>query len=1061
MLLRKLNLRTIWKELLVVCSVLLFSSAFYFHIYNLHEPELLTSGEDVWFQGDMPRITENMVDRFAWGHNRLKVHPLLSLQTFPPTYALKKLGLSDYQSIQVVSVVIASLWGLTLYTLFRIFGCGKIDAVLLLMLAWSSAATIFWLPTPESYALGSISIMFALMLAIVASKKQVASWVYVVISGFSFSVTVTNWMAGILATYTTQPKKRATFITLAALLLVTALWVVEKQIFPAAGFFIGDDEEVNYMYLPYLQRITSVLLNIISHTAVTPEILTLPNYHVFGEGGFNWIMVSIQDAGLGSATIAGKIATILWGILLGLGLWSLLKTSQLRAYKITLIFTLLGQMALHILYGEETFLYSLHFLPLLLGVIAFSLFQPIRPVAIILMLLAIPLMMLNNWQQFIVTKDITVSPRNEVLNHIKNRPNDVWSIYDSHAILAIPGSLESDKAYIEPGGSFSPKVGSFGLSVWMLGKQHELIQSSDTIPASKTKQSLMWPQDSTLPSMVTSTPYYTSISSIQSNSRMSYDIQLPKKSTLTPAVVIRSVGPAGAPIFSLRWDQQRLLVNEKWQLTFDPMPKHVSLGEEGTHPWHATSPPATTIRSQQGWAFANVIFDASQPIKVRMEALNNVTSYLLPAETIGSHATFNLPDQRFSDSLNAQIAHLMMGIVKDETRPGDPTNYPLNWQRDGAYILVALARAGQLYESEVLSKAFAERDFFGGFGAEADAPGLSLWALNQVANKLNNFSYDAFLWPHIRRKAGLIEYMMTTKVPMYQPFTGEVVPQHIADHEKHLVAEPAKDGLIIGRMDHHRPLLFVNAVSYLGLLEAANFADRFGKYDDQAHWLRLAEQLKNAWEKAFTPNNENERNYISALWPTWIAENHTPLLSSRLEQRWQEQHDENNQFKSKPLWTYFNVAETHQWLYLGDTKRVWSTLEWFWQHQNSPNLYTWWEGDSEENSFGIWQNVRGWVKPKSVNPHYWTAAEMALLQMDMLAYQDNAQPRPTIVIGAGIPLEWLSKPMDVSNLRVGKYLVDWHWKNNVMEVTVTGEKPVEIQLAKHFPSSTKLQVKYQ
>ena len=50
----------------------------------------------------------------------------------------------------------------------------------------------------------------------------------------------------------------------------------------------------------------------------------------------------------------------------------------------------------------------------------------------------------------------------------------------------------------------------------------------------------------------------------------------------------------------------------------------------------------------------------------------------------------------FADALRAQIVTLQTGLVGDETRPGDPLNYPLPWLRDGAYVVVALARAGRL-----------------------------------------------------------------------------------------------------------------------------------------------------------------------------------------------------------------------------------------------------------------------------------------------------------------------------------------------------------------------------
>jgi hypothetical protein len=42
---------------------------------------------------------------------------------------------------------------------------------------------------------------------------------------------------------------------------------------------------------------------------------------------------------------------------------------------------------------------------------------------------------------------------------------------------------------------------------------------------------------------------------------------------------------------------------------------------------------------------------------------------------------------------NAQVTGLLMGLVGDEVRPGEPANYPLAWPRDGAYVVVALVRS--------------------------------------------------------------------------------------------------------------------------------------------------------------------------------------------------------------------------------------------------------------------------------------------------------------------------------------------------------------------------------
>ena len=71
----------------------------------------------------------------------------------------------------------------------------------------------------------------------------------------------------------------------------------------------------------------------------------------------------------------------------------------------------------------------------------------------------------------------------------------------------------------------------------------------------------------------------------------------------------------------------------------------------------------------------------------------------------------------------------MMGLLDRRTPPGEPTNYPLAWQRDGAAVIQGLARAGRLDVARQLVTYFAENDFFGGFGAEGtrQARGCECW----------------------------------------------------------------------------------------------------------------------------------------------------------------------------------------------------------------------------------------------------------------------------------------------------------------------------------------------
>jgi hypothetical protein len=65
-----------------------------------------------------------------------------------------------------------------------------------------------------------------------------------------------------------------------------------------------------------------------------------------------------------------------------------------------------GQLSLHLVYGSETFLYSLNFAPLLVIVAACSTLTPARPLARVLGGIAVIAFLLNNLQQFRTAIDL-------------------------------------------------------------------------------------------------------------------------------------------------------------------------------------------------------------------------------------------------------------------------------------------------------------------------------------------------------------------------------------------------------------------------------------------------------------------------------------------------------------------------------------------------------------------------------------------------------------------------------------------------------------------------------
>ncbi|MET0283182.1 MAG: hypothetical protein ABW352_01880, partial [Polyangiales bacterium] len=420
---------------------------------------------------------------------------------------------------------------------------------------------------------------------------------------------------------------------------------------------------------------------------------------------------------------------------------------------------------------------------------------------------------------------------------VQARPQDPWPRGEGHVLLSFAGTREYDKGYHEPGGSFSPTVGSFGLAIWVVDDSGKLIATSDSIPIADVKQKLVYGDaphggtPETPPSIHTDTPHYSARWTANRPGVFTLEVQ-PKQHKLVLA--LRSVGPAGGPVRHLEYTGNQLRVSRRWTVALPFPPNSVKLGQEPTQAdasWTAPSPSADlgSVVSPSGWAYARVGFDG--PIVLTVVDERPMPESALKGLAIAPQLALELPDERFVDSLNAQASHLLMSLVGTEARPGEPINYPLPWLRDGAYTAVALSRAGYPELARRMVQQFAERDFFGGFGSEGDAAGFALWVMDEIALRAGDAKLDAWLYPHAYRKAEFIKRMMETdRTIRMAPVQGPIVPVLRDDpwmsKDIDLVCDKAKDGLIVGRMDGHRPILFINAVSYMGLRRAARMAER-------------------------------------------------------------------------------------------------------------------------------------------------------------------------------------------------------------------------------------------
>jgi len=110
-------------------------------------------------------------------------------------------------------------------------------------------------------------------------------------------------------------------------------------------------------------------------------------------------------------------------------------------------------------------------------------------------------------------------------------------------VLAPPGTEADAKAYLEPGGAFSPRARSFGIALWVRDSSGRLRTTSDAIPLAQLGQRFD-PGATVPPAVVVESPWYAA--------RWTYDgrwrLRVRPERGARIELVVRSVGPAGGPV---------------------------------------------------------------------------------------------------------------------------------------------------------------------------------------------------------------------------------------------------------------------------------------------------------------------------------------------------------------------------------------------------------------------------------------------------------------------------------------------------------------------------------
>jgi hypothetical protein len=107
--------------------------------------------------------------------------------------------------------------------------------------------------------------------------------------------------------------------------------------------------------------------------AVLAHGLVMPAIAIVEEPKWGAIM-SVQHSGLSSGGPWSVIATVLWAGLLGAGLWAQFSVAATIGRPLALA----AHLMVYSIYGEETFLYSLHIVPILVATLGCATHTKVR-----------------------------------------------------------------------------------------------------------------------------------------------------------------------------------------------------------------------------------------------------------------------------------------------------------------------------------------------------------------------------------------------------------------------------------------------------------------------------------------------------------------------------------------------------------------------------------------------------------------------------------------------------------------------------------------------------------
>jgi hypothetical protein len=380
----------------MTCLVLGVLAAVFTFILSRQVPERLFQEDrcDAYFGSDLPLTYQEMVAPTP-ASTREARHPLYSLLMISFTIPLHRLGgVSLLTASRVALAANALVWVCLLFLLARTLTERVLDSALLVLLALSCASAVFWLPMPETFPMGSTTILVPL--ALLCLPGLGGNYVlHVAGQVLSVSMTLTNWMSGLIVSCLGLNLRKTLAAALHALAIVYLLSCVQSKVLSRPNGFARSMGQVVVFKdsLPTRRPLPGVLTDFFL-TSLSPAQLQyrvipkgepwpkndLPSIDVLNRSGP--VLKTIRPWG-----VAGRWCSILawltWSALLASGFCASLRYGRQSFLLRAILLCVAGQLILHCFYGHETFLFSMHWCPLLVLMTGSVLRTRWRPAALV------------------------------------------------------------------------------------------------------------------------------------------------------------------------------------------------------------------------------------------------------------------------------------------------------------------------------------------------------------------------------------------------------------------------------------------------------------------------------------------------------------------------------------------------------------------------------------------------------------------------------------------------------------------------------------------------------